>query len=396
MLTALDFPEELLYSADAIWVRDGGAGSARVGLNAFAAFEGGPGDVVFVKLPKAGARIDKGRPFGHVDLGSRTVELIAPFSGEVLFPNTDLRADPSLLATDPYGRGYLLEVEGIDKKQMNALLERDEAVGLYSRFETGEGFEAVQSIEPGRPFASTLRVSYGGRTLVSARLLPPLGNEVFTPDWAAGDSWQVDVKKDGVTRRFRYEVLGEAQVAQEEVVRVRIVEVARPGEGKPLPEPLRPQALPGKPSPAPKIARTLYLRVSDWTLAAYDEAPVDDPDAYVRRYNPRGSECWLSLSEAPDGFVCDHPRLPVSLEDEARDLPKGATKDQPETSHYVKFRGGLARIEAEMRADIPRDDGRGTEKMLSLFVLERGLPWWTEATRLMGTKELVKAMLVKE
>jgi glycine cleavage system H protein len=376
MLTALDFPEDLLYSPDALWLRDGGVGSARLGCNVFAAFEGAT-DVVFVKLPKSGARIEKGKPFGHVDLGDRTFELIAPVSGSILFPNTDLRGEPSLLASDCYGRGFLLEVEGIDKGEMDALLERDDAVAHYSRFAAEGALEATQVLAPGRPFASTLRVSAGGRTLVSARLLPPEGNEEFTPDWASGDAWQVDVTKAGATRRFRYEVLGEGSVAQEEVVKVRVLEAPPAG------------------APAPQLARTLYFRVADWTLAAWDEAPAHDPEAYVRRYNPRGRECWLSLGDPEDGWVFDHPRLPVSLEDEARDLPKGATKEEPAISHYVKFRGGLSRIEAEMRADIPREDGRGTERLLSLAVLERGAPWWRETARLLGEKELVKSKLVE-
>jgi len=378
VLTALDFPDELLYSQDAIWVKDGGVGSARLGLHSFAALDGAV-DVVLVKLPKAGARIEKGRPFGHVDLGSRTIELRAPVSGSVLFANKDLRDEPSLLACDPFGQGFLLEVEGVEKRALNALMDRDEATAHFSRFDPEGGLTATQLIEPGRPFASRLRVEFGGRALVTARLMPPQGNEAFTPDWAPGDSWLTDVKKGGLTRRFRYEVMGDAVVAQEEVVSVRRIETARPGG----------------PAVKPAIMRTLHFRVADWTLAAWDVSPADDPQAIVRSYNPRGRECWLSLGEAEDGFVCDHPRLTVGMEDEARDLPKGATKAEPETSHYVKFRGGQTRIEAELRADIPREDGRGFERLMSLFVIERGAPWWREATRLLGTKELVKATLVE-
>ena len=74
MLTALDFPDELLYSRDAVWVRDDGAGSVRLGLNAFAHLGVGDADVYMVKLPKGGARLHRGQPFGHVDCGRRTIE----------------------------------------------------------------------------------------------------------------------------------------------------------------------------------------------------------------------------------------------------------------------------------------------------------------------------------
>ncbi|HVY61677.1 MAG TPA: hypothetical protein VHF22_08490, partial [Planctomycetota bacterium] len=77
------------------------------------------------------------------------------------------------------------------------------------------------------------------------------------------------------------------------------------------------------------------------------------------------------------------------------DIPKGATKDLFALSHYVKFRGGLTRIEAEMRADVPREDGRGTERLLSTIVFERGQPWWSEAARMIGETELDRAKLLK-
>jgi glycine cleavage system H protein len=380
MLTALDFPDELLYSRDAVWVRDDGAGSVRLGLNAFAVLGPGDTDVYMVKLPKSGAQLRRGEPFGHVDCGRRTIELVAPVTGSVLFGNVDLRGEPGLLARDPFGRGFLLELDGVSREDLDALLERDDAVLLYSRFEPAGPINAVQTFEPGRPWASTLTFRGGPELIAKARLLPPSGNEVFTPDWTAGDTWQLDVKKDGVTRRFAFEVLGDAIVAQEEVTRVRAIEVAAPGA----------------PAASPTVARVMHFRVDDHTLAAWDEVPLADPLAARRRYNPRGHEAWLMIAEPEDGFLLDTPKMPVTLDDEARDIPKGATKELFALSHYVKFRGGLTRVEAELRADVPREDGRGTERLLSTIIYERGLPWYSEAARMIGETELVRAKLVKE
>ncbi len=390
MLTALDFPDELLYSPDAIWVRDDGAGSVRIGLNVFAAC-GDEASVYLVRLPRAGARLEKGKPFGHVDLERGTVDLVAPVTGTVFFVNSDLRADPTLLAQDPYGRGFLLELEDVGTEEVDALLDREDAVMRYSRFdetagavEGAEPLYAGQAYEAGRPWPSALDVRFGGRSFVRGRLLPPVGNEVFTPDWSTGDTWVIETKPgDGEARRFQLEVLGDGQVAQEEVVRVRAVEVALPGA---------PALAPGRPH------RVLHFRVDDFTLAAWDEVPADDPRAFKRHYNPRGREAWLITATAPgDGFVIDHPRFPVSLDDEARDIPEGPDrKALPEVSHYVKFRGGLTKIEAEMKTDVEREDGRGTERLVSAIVFERGEPWWVEATRQLGGNVLVQAKLVRE
>ena len=377
MLCALDFPDELLYSRDAAWVRDDGAGSCRLGLNAFVALGRAP-DVYMVRLPRPGARIERGQVFGHVDLGDRTVELVAPVTGTILFPNTDLRDEPALLGRDPFGRGYLLEVEGVDKAEVDVLLERDDAVMLYSRFDLAGPLNAEQLFEPGRPWASTVSVRAGKELLARGRLLPPTGNEVFTPDWVTGETWAVDVKAAGVTRRFAFEVLGDANVAQEEVTRVKAVEVPAPGAAD------------------PSTYRILHFRVGDHTLAAWDEVAASDPLLVKRSYNARGREAWLQIADQPDGFILDHPKLPVALDDEARDIPKGAKKEEFPISHYVKFRGGLTRVEAEMRADVPREDGRGTERLLSTIVYEKNTPWFTEAARMSGETELARAKLVKE
>jgi glycine cleavage system H protein len=375
MLTALDFPDELLYSREAIWLRDDGAGSCRIGLNAYVAL-GDAADVYFVRLPKPGARIARGEPFGHVDLGGRTVELVAPVSGKILFANAGLRAEPALLAREPYGNGFLLELDAVSKDEVAGLLERDAAVALYSGFAPGGPLSGEQRYQPGRPWASTVALRAGGDVLARGRLLPPSGNEVFTPDWVAGDTWAIDVRRAGATRRFAFEVLGDGVVADEEVTRVKAVEV--PAEG----------------APAPAIHRVLHFRVEDHTLAAWDEVAAGDALEVVRRWNPRGREAWLFLDEQPDGFILDAPKLPTSLDDEARDIEKGDGPELFAISHYVKFRGGLTRVEAEMRADVAREDGRGTARLLSSQIIEKNQPWFTEATRMVGETEIVRARLI--
>src|SRR4051812_37682904 len=98
MLTALDFPRSLLYGDGAVWVRDDGGGSVRVGVNvyALAAAAGwsgggeGMGAVLHVRIPRAKARVRRGEVMGHIELEGGTFDLVSPVTGEVLTSNGTL------------------------------------------------------------------------------------------------------------------------------------------------------------------------------------------------------------------------------------------------------------------------------------------------------------------
>src|SRR5688500_18964517 len=126
MLTALDFPDELLYGADAGWLRDDGGGGARIGGNFFALGHEGR-EVVHVRLPREGTQLERGKVFGHVDLEGATIDLVAPVSGTLFLGNPDLRDDPDLLRRDPYGRGYLADIEDVPDDDLERLVDRERA-----------------------------------------------------------------------------------------------------------------------------------------------------------------------------------------------------------------------------------------------------------------------------
>ena len=386
MLTALDFPEELLYADAAMWLRDDGGGSARVGLHFFA-IDRDAAEVVHVRLPVSGAKLVRGEPFGHVDFGDGTVDLIAPVTGQVLCANPDLRDEPQLLRRDPFGKGYLLDVENIDKAELDALLGRDDAWARYGRFEPPGPLRAEMKVEAGRPWWSTFAARYGDKVIARARLVPALANEIFVPDWEVGDTWRIETKVGPLARRFVYRVEGPTRLAGEEATRVRVIE--EPEEGR----------------PAPQFERVLYFREDDFTLAAWDRVPAADRSVAFRTWNERGHDVWIRCGKE-DGFILDHPTLPMGVEDDTRDVPAGMMREAvassdddpqknllPKITMYSKFRGGLTRLEAEMRADLPRLEG-GTERLLSTQVWEVGKPWWSEATRMLDEKELIRAKML--
>jgi len=104
-----EIPPDLHYTADHEWVRRTGADTVRVGITDFA--QSALGDVVFVRLPDAGTDLTAGEAFGEVESTKSVSDLYAPVSAKVLTVNEDLDASPELVNTDPYGGGWLLDLQ---------------------------------------------------------------------------------------------------------------------------------------------------------------------------------------------------------------------------------------------------------------------------------------------
>ena len=104
-----EFPPDLHFSAEHEWVRRTGADTVRVGITDFA--QSALGDVVFVRLPDAGTDLTVGEAFGEVESTKSVSDLYAPVSAKVLAVNEDLDASPELVNTDPYGGGWLLDLQ---------------------------------------------------------------------------------------------------------------------------------------------------------------------------------------------------------------------------------------------------------------------------------------------
>lgn len=104
-----DIPADLHYTAEHEWIRRTAEDTVRVGITDFA--QSALGDVVFVQLPDVGAEVTAGETFGEVESTKSVSDLFAPISGKVAAVNADLEATPQLVNTDPYGAGWLLDVQ---------------------------------------------------------------------------------------------------------------------------------------------------------------------------------------------------------------------------------------------------------------------------------------------
>lgn len=109
MSSESNLPSDLYYTAEHEWVRRTGDGTVRVGITDFA--QAALGDVVYVQLPDAGTGVAAGEPFGEVESTKSVSDLYAPLTGSVSAVNADLDANPGLVNSDPYGAGWLVELQ---------------------------------------------------------------------------------------------------------------------------------------------------------------------------------------------------------------------------------------------------------------------------------------------
>jgi glycine cleavage system H protein len=117
-----DVPDDLKYTAEHEWVRvTSGSNTVRVGITDYA--QDALGDVVYVSLPEVGASIAKGAAVGEVVSTKSVSDIYAPLTGTVSARNDKLDETPDLINSDPYGEGWMLELEVGDPAELDGLLD---------------------------------------------------------------------------------------------------------------------------------------------------------------------------------------------------------------------------------------------------------------------------------
>ena len=116
----MQIPENLRYSSDHEWALVEG-NRVRVGITDYA--QDALGDVVFVDLPSVGAKVAIGGVIGEVESTKSVSEIYAPVAGVVVAVNDEAASTPDALNSDPYGSGWLCEIEISDPAALEALLD---------------------------------------------------------------------------------------------------------------------------------------------------------------------------------------------------------------------------------------------------------------------------------
>lgn len=116
-------PEDLRYTSEHEWVRSPGAsdGSVRIGITDFA--QESLGDIVYVSLPELGEQVAAGSTCGELESTKSVSDIYAPVSGSVVGRNEALDATPELVNSDPYGEGWLFEVNPDGSTDLDDLLD---------------------------------------------------------------------------------------------------------------------------------------------------------------------------------------------------------------------------------------------------------------------------------
>ena len=120
----MNIPEELRYSSEHEWARRLDDGSrVRIGITDFA--QDALGDVVYVDLPAVGTRVEASEAVGELESTKSVSEMYAPIGGMVVAVNEALADNPQLLNDDPYGEGWLIEIDAGDISEFVALLDAE-------------------------------------------------------------------------------------------------------------------------------------------------------------------------------------------------------------------------------------------------------------------------------
>ena len=114
---------DLRFSEDHLWVLEMGD-TARIGLTDYAQEQ--LGEILAVTLPENGKFVEQGGAVGEAESQKTVVELVSPLSGSLRATNENVVEDPSIINVDPYGKGWLVEVEIAEPEELEQLMSYDE------------------------------------------------------------------------------------------------------------------------------------------------------------------------------------------------------------------------------------------------------------------------------
>jgi len=113
-------PNDLVYTKDHEWVRiAGGVGTVGITDHAQEAL----GDLTFVELPAVGQQLAKGDEACAIESSKAAASVYAPVSGKVVEVNPDIEADPGLVNSDCYGKGWFYKIELSDAAEAGSLMK---------------------------------------------------------------------------------------------------------------------------------------------------------------------------------------------------------------------------------------------------------------------------------
>jgi glycine cleavage system H protein len=116
-------PSDLKYNKEHEWVRANGT-RAIIGITSYAQKQ--LGEIVFIQLPKVGDSFEDGEAIGTIESVKAVAEVYMPLKGKIIEINNEVSDDPELVNTDPYGDGWLVEIQLADAARLKELMNADQ------------------------------------------------------------------------------------------------------------------------------------------------------------------------------------------------------------------------------------------------------------------------------
>jgi glycine cleavage system H protein len=114
----------LYYTKDHLWIKLEKEDDAIVGITDYGQHQ--LGDVVYVELPEVGANVEAGEKVASVESVKAAVDMLSPLTGEIISVNEDLKDEPDLINTDPYGDGWVFEIKLEDPSEVEDLMTAED------------------------------------------------------------------------------------------------------------------------------------------------------------------------------------------------------------------------------------------------------------------------------
>ena len=114
------FKSDIYYTKTSEWADPRGK-YVRVGLDDYS--QSALGDIVFIDLPKPGAIVGAGMPFASLEATKAVSDINAPVSGSIIRVNRSVADSPGLINSDPFGEGWLIEIDPSDPEELDKLMD---------------------------------------------------------------------------------------------------------------------------------------------------------------------------------------------------------------------------------------------------------------------------------
>ena len=123
----MNFPANLKYTKEHEWILVEG-NKAKIGITDFAQKE--LGDIVYLDISSQGKKVVQNEIFGTIEAVKTVSDLYMPVTGTILGMNDALESDPQLVNTDPYGAGWMVEIELANESEIASLLSADDYAAI--------------------------------------------------------------------------------------------------------------------------------------------------------------------------------------------------------------------------------------------------------------------------